>query len=51
MKRPCNKCKAKGWYRTDISSGARLPCSRCQGSGQMDRVTKAEKRARKAARA
>ncbi len=49
MRRTCNKCKGKGHYRKD-DAGLRLPCSRCAGSGQMDRVTKAEKRARRAAR-
>lgn len=47
MKRPCNKCSGKGTYRADVQTYQPIPCTRCNGTGVMDRVTKAEKRRRK----
>jgi hypothetical protein len=44
MNHPCNKCRAKGWYRIDPDTCKRIPCSRCNGTGTMHRLTPTEKR-------
>lgn len=53
MLRPCNKCRARGWYGRASKDGDQMvktTCTRCQGTGQMNRESKAEKRQKKAAR-
>ena len=46
MRRPCNKCRGG----MDKLTGRRLYCTRCNSTGVMDRVTKAEKRRRRLVR-